>query len=70
MGRLARRVNAKAHEGEGRDDLHYVTAPLDELTRRISIRNETAPPGAVVNLDDLKQWSEIFEAPTTDELED
>jgi hypothetical protein len=43
MGRLARCVNAKAHEGEGRDDLHYVTAPLDELTRRISIRNETAP---------------------------
>jgi predicted kinase len=60
---VAQALGAKAR-------LHYVTAPLDELTRRISIRNETAPPGAVVNLDDLKQWSEIFETPTTDELED
>jgi predicted kinase len=50
-------------------DLHYLEAPVDELWRRLAIRNEEAKPGtAPIKREDLEQWSQRFEAPDAAEL--
>ncbi len=50
-------------------ELHYLETPVDELWRRLSIRNELALPGTVpITREDLEKWAEQFEAPDAAEL--
>ena len=50
-------------------ELHYLEEPVDELWRRLEIRNEFARPGiAPIKHDDLQQWAQQFEAPNAAEL--
>ena len=50
-------------------ELHYLEAPVDELWRRMAIRNEEARPGtAPIARDDLERWAQQFEAPDVAEL--
>lgn len=50
-------------------ELHYLETPLDELWRRLEIRNEEARPGtAPIKREDLDKWAQQFEAPDTAEL--
>jgi predicted kinase len=45
-------------------ELHYLDASVDELWRRLEIRNELAAPGtAPIARDDLEKWARQFEAP-------
>jgi predicted kinase len=45
-------------------ELHYLEAPIDELWRRLDIRNELAVPGTVpIKREDLEKWALQFEAP-------
>jgi predicted kinase len=45
-------------------ELHYLPAPLDELWRRLEIRNERAVPGTVlIEREDLEKYTLQFEAP-------
>jgi predicted kinase len=45
-------------------ELHYLEAPIDELWRRLEIRNELAAPGTVpIKREDLEKWALQFEAP-------
>ena len=45
-------------------ELHYLEAPIDELWRRLQIRNERAVPGMVpIKREDLEKWALQFEAP-------
>lgn len=49
--------------------VHYLSAPIEELKRRIAARNTSLPPPqAAVDPDDLDAWSALFEPPTPDEL--
>jgi predicted kinase len=47
-------------------ELHYLTAPLDELVSRLEARN--ALGGVQVPGDLLREWAQIFEAPNAAEL--
>jgi predicted kinase len=50
-------------------ELHYLEAPVDELWRRLEIRNEQARPGtAPINREDLERWAQQFEAPDAAEF--
>ena len=50
-------------------ELHYLKAPVDELWRRLEIRNEEARAGtAPIGREDLERWARQFEAPDTAEL--
>jgi predicted kinase len=50
-------------------ELHYLETPVDELWRRLEIRNEEAKPGsAPIKREDLETWSRQFEAPDAVEL--
>jgi predicted kinase len=50
-------------------ELHYLDAPLDELWRRLEIRNQEGKPGtAPIKREDLERWSQQFEAPDAAEL--
>jgi predicted kinase len=45
-------------------ELHYLEAPIDELWRRLEIRNALAVPGTVpIKREDLEEWALQFEAP-------
>ena len=45
-------------------ELHYLEAPIDELWRRLEIRDELAVPGTVpIKREDLEKWALQFEAP-------
>jgi predicted kinase len=46
-------------------ELHYVSAPLDELFERIHRRGMEDPP---VTREQLEQWSRLFEVPTAEEM--
>ncbi len=46
-------------------ELHYLTAPVNVLFKRIQQRGLENPP---IERHQLSQWSEIFEAPTPEEL--
>ncbi len=61
--RLAARARGLAVE------LHYLEAPVDELWRRLEVRNGQALPGTVpIGRDDLERWAQQFEAPDAAEL--
>jgi len=50
-------------------ELHYLEAPVDELWRRLAVRNGQALPGAApIQREDLERWAQQFEAPDTVEL--
>ncbi len=50
-------------------ELHYLEVPVDELWRRLEIRNKEAKPGtAPIKREDLDKWTQQFEAPDADEL--
>jgi predicted kinase len=50
-------------------ELHYLEAPVDELWRRLEVRNDLAPPGAApIDREDLEQWAQQLEAPDAAEL--
>ena len=45
-------------------ELHYLEAPVDELWRRLELRNDEARPGAApIKREDLEKWALQFEAP-------
>ena len=45
-------------------ELHYLDAPVEELWRRLQLRNEEARPGvAPIGRGDLERWALQFEAP-------
>ena len=51
--------------------IHYMDVPLDELVRRVESRNERTEQEKSFRItrDDLVQWSEVFQPPTSEELE-
>jgi|SRR5579862_120466 len=50
--------------------LYYLDVPLDELKRRLTLRNAVLPPDTFhVNVADLDSWASGFEPPTLEELE-
>lgn len=50
-------------------ELHYLDAPIDELWRRLEIRNQEGKPGtAPIEREDLDKWAQQFEAPDAAEL--
>jgi predicted kinase len=56
------RLNARAL-GVG-VELHYLEAPVEELWRRLQLRNEEHRPGvAPIGREDLQRWALRFEAP-------
>jgi predicted kinase len=46
-------------------ELHYLSASIDELFERIQRRGMEHPP---IQREDLSRWSEIFQAPTSEEM--
>jgi predicted kinase len=50
-------------------ELHYLEAPVDELWRRLAVRNELALRGAApIDRGDLERWAQHFEPPDAAEL--
>ncbi len=50
-------------------ELHYLEAPVEELWRRLEVRNSRALPGVVpIPREDLERWALQFEAPDAAEL--
>ena len=50
-------------------ELHYLTAPVDELVRRIAARAAAGEPAAVpISRERLDGYLRYFQAPTTEEL--
>jgi predicted kinase len=50
-------------------ELHYLHAPVDELWRRLELRNQSGAPGAVpIERSDLDRWVAQFEPPDAAEL--
>ena len=50
-------------------ELHYLELPVDELWRRLEIRNEEARRGtAPIKREDLERWARQFETPDAVEL--
>jgi len=50
-------------------ELHYLEVPVDELWRRLEIRNELGRSGtAPIEHEDLRKWARQFEAPDAAEL--
>jgi predicted kinase len=50
-------------------ELHYLEAPVEELWRRLELRNEDVQPGAVpIKRRDLEKWATQFEPPDAVEL--
>lgn len=48
--------------------LHYLTAPIDELKRRVAERNRDLPPGSFyIEPDELDEWMEWLDVPTEEE---
>ena len=48
-------------------DLYYLSASLEELCRRLAIR-QTALGWAPISLDQMARWANMFEAPTAAEV--
>lgn len=50
-------------------EMHYLDAPVEELWRRLQVRNSAVAAGAVpITRSDLEMWAKQFEAPDADEL--
>ncbi len=46
-------------------ELRYLSAPAEELYRRIQRRNMESPP---IRWEQVREWQRIFEPPTTEEM--
>jgi len=50
-------------------ELHYLSAPIDELWRRVNVRNATPPwDREPISFDHLVEWASVFEEPDDAEL--
>lgn len=50
-------------------ELHYLEAPVEELWRRLALRNAAPHPGTVpISHEALEEWAARFEAPDAAEL--
>jgi predicted kinase len=50
-------------------ELHYLEASIEELWRRLEVRNQEATPGAVpIKRSDLERWAAQFDSPDAAEL--
>ena len=61
----------KAHAIGADSKIHYMDVPDDVIWERLSVRNKSAGENAVfyVGKKEFDEWSELFEAPTKEELE-
>jgi predicted kinase len=58
-----------AHELGVLTELHYLNVPLDELIRRLEIRNASNTSGvAIIDRKTIERYSKIFESPDDSEL--
>jgi predicted kinase len=46
-------------------ELHYLTAPIDVLYKRVRQRGMERPP---INRNDILKWAEVFQEPTAEEM--
>lgn len=60
------RLRLRAREIGASVEIHSLTAPLEELYRRIQLRNMEDPP---ISWETVQKWGSIFEAPTREELD-
>jgi predicted kinase len=59
-----------AHQLGALTQLHFLNVPLDELKRRIALRNSALiHQTGYVNPDHFEQWAARFEIPTEEELQ-
>lgn len=58
-------LRTRARELGAAVELHFLTAPLEELFRRIQLRNMEDPP---IRWEALQEWGGIIEPPTSEEL--
>ena len=58
-------LRAKARELGAAVELHYLTAPVDVLLKRIQRRGAETPP---IDRDAMNQWAEVFQAPSVEEM--
>jgi predicted kinase len=60
---------ARAAELGAQAKLHFLDAPIDELKRRLALRNASLPPDTFPVAPHLiDEWVRLFEPPTPDEL--
>lgn len=60
---------AKAAAVGAKTVLHFLDVPLDELKRRLALRNANLPPDTFeVKESDIDDWSKLFQRPDKDEL--
>ena len=63
------RFRAEAEALGARVQIHYLKVDINELWRRLSVRNANLPSGTFfVHREDLESWMKLFEPPTEDEL--
>jgi predicted kinase len=60
------RLRLRARELGALVEIHYLTASLEELYRRIQLRNTEDPP---ISWETVQKWGSIFEVPTQEELD-
>lgn len=60
------RLRLRARELGASVELHSLTAPLEELYRRIRARDMETPP---ISWEAVQRWGSIFEVPTDEEFE-
>lgn len=58
-------LRTRARELGAAVELHYLTAPLEELFRRIQMRKREDPP---IQWEAVQKWASIIEPPTREEL--
>ena len=52
-----------------RSELHFLDVPIDELLRRLEVRNKTQPAATFrITEEQLRLWATWFERPDVDEL--
>ena len=60
------RLRLRARELEASVELHFLTASLEELYRRIRLRDMESPP---ISWEAVQEWGSIVEAPTGEEFD-
>lgn len=62
-------ARTEARKLDARVELHYLTAPVEELHERITTRGrERQLTGREITLDELREWATVIQPPTPDEL--
>jgi predicted kinase len=63
------RYLTEARDVGARVALHYLDVPVEELKRRVEMRNESLPPGSFhVAPDEIDLWMSWFQPPDSEEL--